>query len=76
MTQQLIKKFCTMPAVMLVLSPFIAACQAADKTLMNQIASSTHNGVYSLFDLIFSRNGAWVLLALAALVAYLFWRKS
>lgn len=76
MVRQSLIKFCPLFVATLVLGFLNNSCQAAKKTLMNRIEDTTHDGVYSLFNMVFSRNGTWVLLGLAVFVAYLFWRKS
>ena len=76
MTQTFLSRFFTICAATLVWGTMISSCQAAKKSLTSHIETTASDGVYSLFNMIFSSNGVWVLLGLAAFVMYLFWRKS
>lgn len=75
MTQRTFTRFCTLSIIAVIISALNATCQA-EKTVMGYVTNTTHDVVYSLFNVIFSSNGVWLLLGLAAFVAYLFWRKS
>ncbi len=53
-----------------------AQCLAQNKRLMDHVENTTQDGIYSLFNLIFSSYGTWVLLGLAAFVVFLFNRRT
>jgi len=76
MSQRFFTKFCTLFTASIAIGFLSNSCHAAKKGVLDYVNNTAQDGVYSLFNLIFSRNGVWVLLALAAFVAYLFWRKS
>ena len=76
MAQQLFMRFCILSIITIIVGALGAVCQAAEKTIMGHVTNTTHDGIYWLFNMVFSRHGGWVLLGLAAFVAYLFCRKS
>lgn len=75
MAQQLFMRFCVLSIITIIVSALGTACRA-EKTIMGHVENTTHDGVYWLFNMVFSKHGVWVLLGLAAFVVYLFWRKS